>query len=152
MQEQQVPTLATILDQYKAYLDDVGNIGTRYDTSKGFFLSVITALLGILALAKVGEVFEGPRVLLGLAVSAFAILVCMVWSRSIASYRRLFAVKFEVLHQMEKEGNLFPIFQREDNLRKGHSLLKNDRLVPILLSAPFLLTFIFLLIKLFRQA
>jgi hypothetical protein len=143
------PDPGTILDQYKSYLSDVG-IGTRYATSNGFYLSVITALLGILALTKAGEVFEGPRAALGLVVSTFAILVCMVWSRSIASYQRLFALKFKVLREMEYVGELFPIFKREDDLRGKLTILQNERLIPLLLSVPFLVTLIFLLCKLFK--
>jgi hypothetical protein len=145
-----VPPSATILDQYKSYMVDVGNIGTRYTTSNSFYLSVITALLGILALTKAGEVFEGSRIYLGLAVSTFAVLLCVSWRRTITSYSKVFAIKFEVLRQMEQKGNLFPIFQREDELRKGESLLIKDRLIPTLLSVPFLVTLVFLLGKVFK--
>lgn len=141
----------TVLEQYKAYLGDLGNFGTRYTTANGFYLSVITALLGILALAKTGEVLAGPGAHLGLAVSAFAVLVCMIWSRSMASYRKLFAIKFTVLREMEKKGELFPIYEREDQLRGKLALLDNERLIPLLLSLPFLVTLIFLTCKLFRQ-
>ena len=144
------PTLSpeTILDQYKSYMVDVGNIGTRYTTSNGFYLSVITALLGILALTKTGEIFEGSRIYLGLAVCTFAVLVCVGWQRTIRYYAKLFAIKFEVLREMERAGNLFPIFAKEDEKRDGESLLKKDRWIPILLSVPFLVTLILLLAKL----
>lgn len=45
MDEQPTPDPETILDQYKSYMVDVGNIGTRYTTSNGFYLSVITAFV-----------------------------------------------------------------------------------------------------------
>jgi len=144
------PAPGTILEQYKSYLGDIGNIGTRYATSNGFYLSVITALLGILALTKAGEVFASPKAALGLAVPTFAILVCMVWSRSIASYQKLFAVKFKVLREMESAGNLFLIFKREDELRGKLTILENERLIPLLLSIPFWVTLIYLLCKLFK--
>jgi hypothetical protein len=148
MPDPQAPIPSTILDQYKSYVGDVGNIGTRYTTSNGFYLSVITALLGILALTKTGEIFEGSRIYLGLAVSAFAVLVCVGWWRTIGFYSNLFRIKFDILRQLEKDGNLFPIFQKEDEMRKGDSLLKKDRLIPILLSVPFLLTLVLLLFRL----
>jgi len=148
MDERQTPTAGTILDQYKSYVVDVENIGTRYTTSNGFYLSVITALLGILALTKTGEIFEGSRIYLGLAVSTFAVLVCVGWWRTIRYYAKLFAIKFEILREMETAGNLFPIFTKEDEKRNGESLLKKDRLIPILLSVPFLITLVLLLSKL----
>lgn len=144
----QAPIPSTIPDQYKSYMGDVANIGIRYTTTNSFYLSVVTALLGILALAKKDEIFEGSKVYLGLVVSTFAILTCISWWRTIGFYAKLFAIKFEVLRQMEKEGNLFPIFQKEDELRKGDALLKKDRMIPLLLAVPFLIMLVLLSYKL----
>jgi hypothetical protein len=44
-----------VLEQYKSLVDDVGNIGTRYATANGFYLSVVTALLGVLAYTGTGK-------------------------------------------------------------------------------------------------
>jgi hypothetical protein len=144
------PVAPPFLDQYKAYLEDLGNVGTRYTTANGFYLSVITALLGILALTKAGDIFEGPKTYLGLSVSAFAVLVCLIWSRSIASYRKLFGIKFTILREMEQSGHLFPIYSRENELRGKLSLLENERFIPLLLALPFLMTLIGLACKIFR--
>jgi hypothetical protein len=119
------------LDQYKAYLEDLGNVGTRYTTSNGFHLSVVTALLGV-------------------SVSGFAVLVCLIWSRSVASYRKLFGIKFTILREMEERGRLFPIYRREDELRGKTSLLESDRLIPLLLALPFLVTLICLTWRIFK--
>ncbi len=71
------PQIQLRLDQYKAYLDDLGNIGTRYTTANGFYVSIVSALLAILALAQKGEAF---------AVSMFC---CISWCRSLpASFVR----------------------------------------------------------------
>jgi hypothetical protein len=148
-----IPSLAPptrYVEQYEAYLLDVGNIGTRYATANGFYLSVITALLGILAFTKGGEVFEGQKAYLGTAVSVFAVLVCMIWSRTVASYSRVFRIKFTVLRQMEQAGNLFPIFEREEELRGKLTLLDNERLIPLVLSLPFLVTLVWSGFRLFR--
>ena len=60
------------LDQWKAYLQDLGNIGTRYTTSNGFYLSIITALLAILSLTRAGESLMTAQGVLRIAVPAFA--------------------------------------------------------------------------------
>lgn len=151
MPDPQLQAPPSILDQYKAYLSDVGNIGTRYTTTNSLYVSVVTALLGILAFAKAGEALASMGAYLGLAVSAFAIFICVAWSRSIAAYRTLFKTKFIVLHEMEQQGNLFPIFKREDELREGRSLLENDGLIPRLLSIPFLVAFVLFAVKLFKH-
>ena len=49
------PAPKVTIEQYKAYIQDLGNIGTRYTTSNAFYLSVITALLGILSLTEAGS-------------------------------------------------------------------------------------------------
>src|SRR5712675_3246121 len=142
----QTPATPSYLDQYKAYLGDLGNIGTRYTTSNGFYLSVVTALLGILALTKTGETFFGSRPYLAVAVPLFAILVCWIWWRTVAFYRNLFLAKFKVLREIEEKGQLFHIYEREDKvLREGeppHSLLANERLVPVLVAVLFFLVLI----------
>jgi len=138
------------LEQYKSYISDLGNIGTRYATANGFHLSVVTALLGILALTKPNEAYEGTKVYLGLVVSVFAVLVCMVWSRSVASYRKLFAIKFEVLREMEQQGHLFPIYTLEDQKRGKLTVLGSDRYIPLLLSVPFLVALVLIFMKLIK--
>jgi hypothetical protein len=54
-------------DGGKRQTADLGNIGARYTTANGFYLSVITALLGVLALAKADGIFAGQKAYLGLA-------------------------------------------------------------------------------------
>jgi len=41
-----------MLELYKAYIGDLGNIGGRYATANGFYLSVVTALIAVLALGE----------------------------------------------------------------------------------------------------
>jgi hypothetical protein len=153
MNDPQAPP-ATLLDQYKAYLSDLGGIGTRYATSNGFYLSVVTALLGILALTKGGEAFVGSQPYLAVAVPLFAILVCWIWWRTIAYYRNLFTAKFNVLREIEEAGQFFPIYKREETLlkegRPPHSMLGNDRLVPLLLAILFLVVLFYMLCQLRR--
>ncbi len=139
------------MEQYKAYIQDLGNIGTRYSTANGFFLSVITALLGILVFTKPGEWLTDLKTIIRLAVPLFASLVCWIWSKEIKFYRRLFQVKFQVLRELEKAGDLFPIFDREEELFKevqAGGLLENEGRLPQWLACVFLAMFvIFLLMK-----
>jgi len=140
------PTAPSYLEQYKAYIGDLGNIGTRYATANGFYLSVVTALLGILAFAKDAGPFVGSQSQLAIAVPAFAMLVCWIWWRTVGYYRNLFAAKFKVLREIEEEGSLFHTYGREAKaLTEGvppRSLLTNERLVPVLVGVFFLLVLI----------
>jgi hypothetical protein len=136
-----VPPASPYLEQYKAYLGDLGNIGTRYATSNGFYLSVVTALLGILAYTTAGGALLTSQAYLAMAVPAFAIVVCLIWWKTIAYYDNLFAAKFQVLCEIEEKGQLLHIYEREYELIKAgkppHSMLKHDRLVPLVLIFAF---------------
>ena len=134
-------TTSDWMDQYKAYLSDLGNVGSRYATVNGFFLSVISALLGVLALTE-GTRLLGtvPRSTLW-AVCLFASVICIVWARTLGFYRRLFSAKFQVLNQLETHLP-YQCFSKEYDLlqTKGHSnLLKLDRFAPLVLAAFFIL-------------
>jgi hypothetical protein len=96
------PQAQLLLEQYKAYLADLGYIGTRYTTANGFYVSIISALLAVLALAKKGEALARIDVLLYAVVPIFACLLCMIWRDSMKSYGNLFKRKFEVLRGMEE--------------------------------------------------
>ncbi len=43
--------LSDMTEQYKAYLQDLGNIDARHETARGFYITVLSALLSFLALA-----------------------------------------------------------------------------------------------------
>jgi hypothetical protein len=148
------PATPPYLAQYQAYLGDLGNIGTRYATSNGFYLSVVTALLGILAYTTTNGAFASSQAYLAVAVPAFAILVCWIWSRTIAFYGNLFAAKFKVLREIEEAGQLFPVYKQEDMFiaegKPPRSMLANDRLVPLLLALLFFVVLLYMLCKLHR--
>jgi hypothetical protein len=129
---------AATVEQYKACLQDLGNIGTRYSTSNGFYLSVITALLGILSLMKRGEGLSDLQTILRLAVPAFAIGLCFVWRQTVFFYRAIFKAKFDVLREIEADGHLFPAYKREQELFTGPRwLLDNEARIPLYLALPF---------------
>lgn len=129
---------AAAAEQYKAYLQDLGNIGTRYTTSNGFYLSVITALLGILSLMKRGEGLADLQTILRLAVPLFAIGLCFVWRQTVFFYRAIFKAKFDVLREIERDLGLFPAYKREKELFSGPRwLLDNEARIPLYLALPF---------------
>ena len=123
---------STLLEQYKALIGDVGNIGTRYATANGFYLSIVSALLGVVAFTESGKPLTQVDLVLVLTVAAFAIVVCHVWVKTLAFYRGLFGVKLQLLGEMEKE-LAFPAFSREHELMKERGvrpLIDNEIWVP----------------------
>jgi hypothetical protein len=104
------------LEQYKAYMGDLGNIGTRYATVQGFYVSVFAALVSILALAESGKILSPLPTSTLVVVCSFAIPLCILWAATIRFYGGLFAAKFAVLKVLE--ANLaYNCFEEEYKVR-----------------------------------
>jgi uncharacterized YccA/Bax inhibitor family protein len=126
------------LEQYKAYIGDLGNIGTRYATVQGFYVSVIVALLSVLALAESNKILSQLQTGTLVVVCLFAVALCVVWALTIRFYQRLFRAKFQVLKALE--GNLaYKCFDVEFELLKPKPLLlRIESNIPIVLSLFFI--------------
>jgi hypothetical protein len=130
------------IEQYKSYLQDVGNIGTRHENSRRFYLSVVSALFVFLSMAGkdgVLHVVDGPvRVLVGV----FGILLCVVWIMHMQSFAAIYLAKFSVLRAMEVKCRLFRVFEEEWNCLKVDPRYKfltlMDSAIPILFVVLFL--------------
>lgn len=128
-----------MMDLYKAYLSDLSSIGARYSTANSFYMTVVSALLGVLALIQANKPFSDMRVEIVVTVAAFAVVICWIWRKTIDFYGELFAAKFDVLREMEKQLP-FQIFAVELQIlrdRKVQWLLQNERRVPMFLSLFF---------------
>lgn len=118
-----------IIEQYKAYLQDIGNIGVRHENSRRFYLAVPSALFAFLALAgKDGPLkIAGPALVL---VAIVGILLCIVWLMHMQAFRAIYLAKFNVLRKMEENGCLYPTFKEEwegfEGSRERWKGLKND--------------------------
>src|SRR5690242_5797434 len=115
-----------LLDQYKAYLADLGNLGTRYTTMNGFYTSIVSALLGILALAKRGESLANSEFLLYIVIPIFACFLCFVWRNSMKTYSAHFRRRFSILRMMETELPFNPFTQEEQQREKEGRIIRND--------------------------
>src|SRR3954471_15696453 len=132
----QQPPATLLLDQYKAYLSDLGNIGTRYTTAQTFYWTIISALIGLVALKDIKTNAEYFKPAIVVVVGLIAI-ICCVWQFTSGHYRKLFGAKIAILKQLEEKG-LYTLYKTEgDILRKGSekvpSLLAIERVVPLIL-------------------
>lgn len=129
--------LDVCLEQYKAYLADLGNVGTRYATLQGFYVSVIAALLTLLALADTNKLFFKIETNELIVVCVFSIVLCIIWSLTIHFYGRLFRAKFTILKALECH-LAYPCFDAEYNLLvPKHFLTKIEAWIPIALTLFF---------------
>lgn len=128
---------SAVIEQYKAKLTDLGNLGTRQTAMTTYYVSILSALLGVLAfkdrpLSQVDEAIV-------LAVCVPGALVSILWFTGVSFFRELFRAKIRVLESIEEQ---LPVqtFAREFQLMKERgrgSWLYFERLVPIVFVLAF---------------
>lgn len=91
-----------MIEQYKVYLQDIGNIGTRHETARGFYISVLSALLTFLALAgKDGPLKEIDSSLVAV-IGAGGIAICFLWLCHTLAFSAIYRAKFARVSAMEE--------------------------------------------------
>lgn len=91
------------IEQYKGYMQDVANIGTRHETARGFYLSVLSALLAFVALAGKDGPLNGIGSHFFVVISVGAIAICGLWLIHTLSFAALYQAKLIRLHVMEEK-------------------------------------------------
>jgi hypothetical protein len=130
------PAPTTILEQYKSYMGDLGNIGSRYATAQAFYASIVSGLFAVLAIKERTTTITDYLSWMTAVICCFIIAICWLWYHTLMYYDGLFAVKFSILKEMEKEGQLFKIYDPEyqrleakPNTKGG--LIKKESLFPL---------------------
>lgn len=100
------------LEQYKSYMQDLANLGSRHETSRGFYLSLLTALLSVLALSGEKGLLKEISHSLVVMVAMAGIGISILWFFNALTFSALFAVKFKLIGEMEK-ALPFQIFDQE---------------------------------------
>jgi hypothetical protein len=147
-------TRELVLEQYKSLVGDVGNIGVRYATANGFYLSVLTALLGVIAYVGAGKPIGDMSYLVMFLVAAFGTVICWIWRETVSFFARLFYAKFELLKKLETElGVAVKVYTEEDELvywevktdsidkkikLRRPGLIAREKMVPVCLGVLFL--------------
>jgi len=90
----------TGLEQYKLFVQMADNLSQRRQAANTFFLSISTALVGLIGIGSVAASDPGPPVL-PILLSFAGLASTFAWFRFIQSYRKLSAAKFAVIHEME---------------------------------------------------
>lgn len=130
-----------LLDQYKAYLADLQQIGGRLETNRGFMLSILTMLFVFLSLAGKDGTFLKIAPQLTWLILSIAVVICLAWYMRIRTYGLIIKTKFAVLHEIE-QALPFKCFQREWELfskEKPIFLISIDSWIPVILAVAFVL-------------
>jgi len=91
-----------LVEQYKAYLEDLGNIGSRQAQTTTWYVSILSALMifiSYLAQSQTLHLFAYASIA---ASAVVAIIICILWNFHALSYQYLYNAKFGVLHEMER--------------------------------------------------
>ena len=88
-----------LLEQYKLYVQSAENVSARRVASSRYLLTVNAALVALYGLQSQ---FPDPP-WLNVLVPLLGIVVSLLWHRIIASHRNLNAVKFEIIHELERK-------------------------------------------------
>lgn len=133
-------------EQYKSYIQDLGNIGTRHENTRRFYVSVMSALFVFLSLAGKEGVIHAIQGTVLLVVGIAGILLCLVWIFHMQAFRALYEAKFAILKKMEEQQGLFHAYEEEYNYLQSNPryffLTSLDTVSPIL----FILLFVAVLI------
>ncbi|MFN7087186.1 MAG: hypothetical protein ACK4N4_11250 [Burkholderiales bacterium] len=133
------------IEQYKAYRQDVGNIGVRHENSRKFYLSVVSALFVFVSMAGEDGIFANVRGHVLTLAALVGILLCIVWIMHMQAFGVIYGAKFDVLRQIENRHGLFHIFDEEWKLLKTNSRFKLLTLIDSITPLLFLLVFAALL-------
>lgn len=130
-----------LLEQYKAYLADLQQIGSRLESSRRFMLSILSLLFVFLSLAGKDGALLNIAPQLTWVILSIAVIICLAWFLRIRTYNAIIKSKFTVLHEIE-DGLPFKCFKREWELfrkQKPIFLTSIDSWIPIVLMVAFVL-------------
>ena len=134
-----------LIEIYKIYIADLGNIGSRYVTANGFYLSIVSAMLGIMAFAKGDELFGKANFVVTIAIPLFGCVICWIWLKTLDFFNTLFAAKFSMLRSIEAHLDIKCFTTEDEFLQKIHAEKKLPiRLIPIERKVPIVLAILFI--------
>jgi hypothetical protein len=133
----QAPANPQLLEQYKAKLTDLGNLGTRQTAMTTYYVSILSALLGVLAFKDRPLAAVDPIIVLAVCVPG--ILVSILWFTGVSFFRTLFRAKIRVLEELEKSLPAQTFKTEFAMMKEGgrSSWLYFERLVPVVFAVVF---------------
>lgn len=86
---------------YIAYLDDLGRIGSRHETQRAYYVSLITALSAFLAVAGEDGLLLEVKDAVMVIVGSVGTLVCVAWGLQMGTFRAVYRAKLKTLRDLE---------------------------------------------------
>jgi hypothetical protein len=105
---------------WSSYLDDLGRMGSRHETARAFYLTVLTAVWAFFGLA------EEKKQLVQMSNTVFnvtglvGLAICVAWLRQMWSFHVIFIAKKATLRELEKKlSTTLQPFTVEDSMIAG---------------------------------
>ena len=106
------------LDIYKMYVHLADKISERRQSANSFYLSINTAIVGLVSYFKSGDKEQvAPEFYM--LISVTGMLTCYLWYRLVQSYKQINSGKFKVIHQIEQNLPLAPYDAEWEMLGRG---------------------------------
>ena len=109
-------TLAGLVQGFRE-TDVLGRLGGRHETLRAFYLTLITALGTLLGLTSATGPLGDVRNPVQAAIGAAGVLLALIWSVHMKSFGTYFAVKKEVLAELEAGWSLRPFVKEIAKLK-----------------------------------
>jgi len=92
---------------------DLGTVGTAFAMTQTFYLTIVSALIGVLAFKEPIRPIRDYFTPIPVVIFIFIVLVCATWWLTAVQFSNLVAAKFEVLRAMEQKYALYPMFTEQ---------------------------------------
>jgi hypothetical protein len=132
-----------LLEQYKLCVEMADRVSSRRIQTNQFYLSLLTALLGIVAFAlnKDSTLIHIHYFVL-FPIALLGLLLCLVWYFNLESYRQLNSGKFQVINDMETQLPYACFTEEWQKLKaddpKGYfRQTKIEKFIPMIMAMPY---------------
>jgi hypothetical protein len=110
-----------VIEQYKAYITDLGNVGAQLAMTQTFYLTIISALIAVLAFKDAIRPIQDYFASVSIVVFIFILLVSINWLFTAQQFENLIRAKFDVLRAIElKYPGLYPMFTKQSEYYMDH--------------------------------
>jgi hypothetical protein len=144
-----------LLEQYKIYIEMMDRVTSRRLQTSSIYISLLSALLALLAITNNKELFDGSQKIVLFSISLLGLVICFLWNINVRSYKQLNSLKFKVIHEMESYLP-FPCYDREwqilkeDKTKKYIRLANIEQYIPLVLALPYLSLFLYSILSLMQ--
>ncbi len=123
--------VSTVLEQWKTCVEMANSNTEKRNNSNNIFITINSALLAVITFS-----FDYKSLLL----SVVGIIICILWIKTIDSYKSLSSVKYHIVNEIEKKLPLTPFafeWEKLNNHYKYIGLTKIEKFMPKVFIALF---------------